>query len=233
MPLSAQGETLGFVYLEFPTDVVAQWARDRLLLIEEMVGLASMTMAAINLRATLESQSIRDGLTGLFNRRFMEVALERELHRAARRKSSLAFLMLDVDHFKVFNDTFGHEAGDVVLREVGSCFLRSVRSEDIVCRYGGEEFVIILPEIVQEKALMRAEKIREEINKLRIHFKGQPLGHITLSIGLAMYPLPADTGDELLRMADHALYNAKRAGRNQTVIAETTPSIKALPGTAA
>jgi len=225
IPLAAQGETLGFTYLEFPSEEVAQWACDRLVLIEEMVDLASMTIAALNLRAKLESQSIRDVLTGLFNRRFMEVALERELHRATRRGSSLAVLLLDVDHFKTFNDTFGHEAGDVVLREVGSCFLQAVRTEDIVCRYGGEEFVIILPEITVEMAFVRAEAIREQISRLRVQLKGQPLGHISLSIGLAMYPQPATNMTELLRMADHALYDAKRAGRNRTIIAAETPAL--------
>jgi diguanylate cyclase (GGDEF)-like protein len=223
VPLSAQGDTMGFVYLEFPTQEIAQWANDRLVLIEEVVDLSSMTIAALNLRAKLESQSIRDGLTGLFNRRFMEEALERELHRAARRNTSLAVLMLDVDHFKDFNDTFGHEAGDVVLREVGSCFLQSVRNEDIVCRYGGEEFVIILPEINLDMALQRSEKIRDEISRLRVLFKGQPLSHISLSVGLAMYPDPAHGVDELLRMADHALYDAKRAGRNRTIVAAAAP----------
>ncbi|WP_049780756.1 sensor domain-containing diguanylate cyclase [Terriglobus saanensis] len=225
IPLAAQGETIGFTYLEFPTEEIAQLACDRLVLIEEMVELASMTIAALNLRAKLESQSIRDVLTGLFNRRFMEVALERELHRATRRGSSLAVLLLDVDHFKDFNDTFGHEAGDVVLREVGACFLQSVRTEDIVCRYGGEEFVIIFPEITAEMALQRAEKIREQISALRIQFKGQPLGHISLSIGLAMFPYPASSVDELLRMADHALYDAKQSGRNRTVVASHAPAL--------
>ncbi len=225
IPLAAQGETIGFTYLEFPTEEIAQWACDRLVLIEEMVDLASMTIAALNLRAKLESQSIRDVLTGLFNRRFMEVALERELHRATRRGSSLAVLLLDVDHFKNFNDTFGHEAGDVVLREVGSSFLQAVRTEDIVCRYGGEEFVIILPEITVEMAFVRAEAIREQISRLRVHLKGQPLGHVSLSIGLAMYPHPASSITELLRMADHALYDAKRAGRNRTAIAAETPAL--------
>jgi len=225
IPLAAQGETIGFTYLEFPTEEIAQWACDRLVLIEEMVDLASMTIAALNLRAKLESQSIRDVLTGLFNRRFMEVALERELHRATRRGSSLAVLLLDVDHFKTFNDTFGHEAGDVVLREVGSCFLQAVRTEDIVCRYGGEEFVIILPEITVEMAFVRAEAIREQISRLRVHLKGQALGHVSLSIGLAMYPHPATSITDLLRMADHALYDAKRAGRNRTAIASETPAL--------
>jgi diguanylate cyclase (GGDEF)-like protein len=219
VPLVAQGDTLGFAYLSFPTVEIADAARSRVLMLYEIVELASMAIAALQLKLKLENQSIRDSLTGLFNRRFMEVALERELHRASRRGVSVALLMLDVDHFKDFNDTFGHEAGDVVLREVGDCFLQSVRSEDIVCRYGGEEFVIILPEISEIHAAERAEKIRAQVNKLRVQHKGKPLGPVSISVGLAIYPSPANSPDELLRLADLALYEAKRGGRNKVQIA--------------
>jgi diguanylate cyclase (GGDEF)-like protein len=126
--------------------------------------------------------------------------------------------MLDVDHFKTFNDTFGHEAGDMVLRTVAQTLEQSVRSEDIVCRYGGEEFVIILPEISAELARERAETIRKAINHLRLKFKGDTLRPITISIGLAMYPNPARDAADLLRMSDHALYDAKHAGRDRVIV---------------
>jgi len=215
IPLAAQGDTLGFVYLTFPTKEIADLANSRMPRVQEMVELASMAIAGLNLRSKLESQSIRDGLTNLFNRHFMEIALERELHRATRRQVSLAVMMLDIDHFKMFNDTYGHEAGDVVLRAVGQCFQQSVRSEDIVCRYGGEEFVIILPEISEELALERANTIRRNVNGLRMKFKGEPLRPITISAGLAMFPDPARDTADLLRKADHALYDAKHAGRDR------------------
>jgi diguanylate cyclase (GGDEF)-like protein len=215
IPLAAQGDTLGFVYLTFPTKEIADLANSRMPLVQEMVELASMAIAGLNLRSKLESQSIRDGLTNLFNRHFMEIALERELHRATRRQVSLAVMMLDIDHFKMFNDTYGHEAGDVVLRAVGQSFQQSVRSEDIVCRYGGEEFVIILPEISEELALERANTIRRNVNVLRMKFKGEPLRPITVSVGLAMFPDPARDTADLLRKADHALYDAKHAGRDR------------------
>lgn len=218
IPLAAQGDTLGFVYLASPTKEIADLAASRMPLVQEMVELASMAIAGLNLRAKLESQSIRDGLTNLFNRHFMEIALDRELHRAFRRQTSLAVMMLDVDHFKTFNDTFGHEAGDMVLRAVAQTLEQSVRSEDIVCRYGGEEFVIILPEISAELARERAEMIRKAINHLRLKFKGDTLRPITISIGLAMYPNPARDAADLLRMSDHALYDAKHAGRDRVVI---------------
>ncbi|HZY61767.1 MAG TPA: diguanylate cyclase [Edaphobacter sp.] len=220
IPLAAQGDTLGFVYLECPTAEVAQFAHERLPQVNEMVELASMAIAGLNLRAKLENQSIRDGLTHLFNRHFMAIALERELHRAARRTTQLALLMMDVDHFKAFNDTFGHEAGDAVLREVAECFRLSVRNDDVVCRYGGEEFVIILPETNQETALERAELIRNAISKLKIQFKGEPLRQITLSIGVAMFPVSARDASDLVRAADLALYKAKHSGRDQVCLAQ-------------
>jgi diguanylate cyclase (GGDEF)-like protein len=220
IPLAAQGDTLGFVYLSCPTREIADLASRRMPFVQEMVELASMTIAGLNLRSKLESQSIRDGLTSLFNRHFMEIALERELHRATRRHVSLAVMMLDVDHFKIFNDTYGHEAGDVVLRTVAQCFQQSVRSEDIVCRYGGEEFVIILPEINEELALERANTLRRNVNGLRLKFKGEPLRPITISIGLAMFPNPARDTADLLRKADQALYDAKHAGRDRIHVAK-------------
>jgi diguanylate cyclase (GGDEF)-like protein len=219
IPLTAQGETLGFVYLTFPTQEIADLARSRILQVNEMVELAAMTIAGLNLRAKLENQSIRDGLTHLFNRHFMAIALEREVHRALRSTTPLAVLMLDVDHFKAFNDVFGHEAGDAVLREVADCFRQSVRSEDVVCRYGGEEFIIILPETDEETAIQRAEVIRDAISKLRVQFKGQTLRQISLSIGIAMYPSPARDSTDLVRLADRALYDAKHAGRDRVHVA--------------
>jgi diguanylate cyclase (GGDEF)-like protein len=223
IPLVAQGDTIGVVYLSCPTKEIADLAYGRMALVQEMVELASMAIAGLNLKAKLQRQSIRDGLTSLFNRHFMEIALERELHRAARKHVGLAVLMLDVDHFKVFNDTFGHEAGDVVLRSVAECLQQSVRSEDVVCRYGGEEFVIILPEISQELALERADAIRKNVANLRMKYRGEALRQISISVGLAMYPTPARDSADLLRMSDQALYDAKRAGRNRTHLAGSAP----------
>lgn len=219
IPLAAQGETLGFVYLTFPTQEIADLARSRILQVNEMVELAAMTIAGLNLRAKLENQSIRDGLTRLFNRHFMAIALEREVHRALRSTTPLAVLMIDVDHFKAFNDTFGHEAGDTVLREVAECFRQSVRSEDVVCRYGGEEFIIILPETNEETAVERAELIRLAVGKLRVRSKGETLRQITVSVGIALYPSPARDATDLVRLADRALYDAKHAGRDRVHVA--------------
>jgi diguanylate cyclase (GGDEF)-like protein len=193
-------------------------AAGREALVNEMVELAAMAIAGLNLRAKLENQSIRDGLTNLFNRHFLEIALERELQRSARSGEPLALLMLDVDHFKAFNDLFGHEAGDLVLRELAGCLQAAVRAEDIVCRYGGEEFVILLPEIPRERAMEAAERLRQRVSTMRPELRGEPLRPISISVGLATYPDLASDAVDLLRMADRALYQAKRAGRNQVHI---------------
>jgi diguanylate cyclase (GGDEF)-like protein len=189
--------------------------------LQEVIELASISIAGLNLRGKLEHQSIRDGLTGLFNRHFMEIALERELRRAARHNKPVAILMLDIDHFKEFNDTYGHDAGDTVLRELGEALLQSVRNEDILCRYGGEEFVAIMPELSLDAAMERAESLRRMVSEMRVRIRGESLREITLSIGVAVYPQHAETLEEVLRAADRALYEAKHLGRNRAIPAES------------
>jgi diguanylate cyclase (GGDEF)-like protein len=220
IPLAAHGDTLGILYIECPTPLVAIDAERNQKSLEELAEIASMSIAGLNLRSRLEHQSIRDGLTDLFNRHFMEISLDREVRRATRNTSELSVLMLDVDHFKKFNDTYGHEAGDSILREVAESFRQSVRAEDIICRYGGEEFVIILPETSQPAALERAEAIRKRVAELRVRFHNQALREITISIGVATFPQSGATLEEMLRASDRALYMAKHGGRNQVVMAE-------------
>jgi diguanylate cyclase (GGDEF)-like protein len=169
----------------------------------------------------LRSQSIRDPLTGLFNRRYMEETLEREVRRAQRAGRPMAVLMMDLDHFKRVNDDFDHDAGDALLREIGAALLRNLRREDVACRFGGEEFVLVLPEASLPDAERRAEELRGEIKRLRVSDKGRLLGPVTISIGLAAYPEHGLAGDALLHAADSALYRAKREGRDRVVIAET------------
>jgi diguanylate cyclase (GGDEF)-like protein len=221
LPLQAQGETLGMVTVECPTAEAAAMTEARESAVVSLAEMAAMAMAGLRLRHKLESQSIRDGMTGLFNRSFMEVALDRELQRAGRHEKPVAVMMVDVDHFKQLNDSFGHEAGDVVLREVAECLRTGVRAEDIVCRYGGEEFVIILPELGARWAMERAETLRQRVGELGVRLHGRPLREVTISIGVAIYPEHADSGEELLRHADRALYAAKHHGRNRVVQAES------------
>lgn len=222
MPLTAHGETLGVITVECPGIEVATQAELRESTLSSLGEMAAMAIAGLKMRHKLESQSIRDGLTGLFNRTFMEVALEREMSRASRQGKQVAVMMVDIDHFKQFNDSFGHEAGDVVLREVAESMRLGVRGEDIVCRYGGEEFIVIMPEITTGAAMERAELLRRIVSDLALRYHGQPLRQVTISVGLAMFPENSNDADELLRSADHAMYAAKHRGRNRVVMADAT-----------
>jgi len=221
LPVVAHGETLGVVTIECQSPEAATMTETREESVISLAEMAGMTISGLRLRERLERQSIRDGMTGLFNRSFMEVALERELHRSARQRRELALLMVDIDHFKQFNDTFGHEAGDVVLRQVAESLRQGVRTEDIVCRFGGEEFVVILPEMTPDAAMERAEALRQMVEDLAPRYHGQPLRRVTISIGLAVAPHNGEVAEELLRCADRAMYAAKHRGRNQVVPADS------------
>lgn len=175
--------------------------------------------ALLKSESSLREQSVREHLTGLFNRRYMEETLIRELLRASRKGLPLGIIMLDVDDFKRFNDTWGHAAGDAVLRDFGSFLLRHFRGEDVPCRYGGDEFIMILPDATQMVAYERARLICEHAQQLRLNFEGKLLGTVTLSLGVAVFPEHGSTGADLLREADKALYRAKHAGRGRVVVA--------------
>lgn len=145
----------------------------------------------------------------------MEESLAREIPRAQRKNMPVGIIMLDIDHFKVFNDTNGHEAGDMVLREMGAVLQNQIRGEDIVCRYGGEEFIIILPEANQAVTMQRAEQIRQAIKAMRVEYRRQPLGVISISLGVAIFPDHSSTVTGILKKADEALYLAKHNGRDR------------------
>jgi len=147
-----------------------------------------MALSNFRLRQKLQEQSIRDPLTGLYNRRYLEETLERELLRARRAGHPVSVIMLDIDHFKKFNDTYGHEAGDFILQAVARTIQKSVRAEDIVCRYGGEEFTVILPGLELKKAVSRAELILDSVRHLEINYGGSLLKNLTISAGVAAFP---------------------------------------------
>jgi diguanylate cyclase (GGDEF)-like protein len=168
----------------------------------------------------LQEQAISDSLTGLYNRRYLNEFLPRELARSGRNATPVAVLMIDLDHFKRVNDSFGHEAGDIVLIAVGNLLKGKVRGSDIACRYGGEEFALILPETGAEAAARRAEDIRVAISALEVSHAGKPVGKIAASFGIALFPDHAQDTDGLLREADIALYAAKGAGRNRVVVGQ-------------
>jgi diguanylate cyclase (GGDEF)-like protein len=175
----------------------------------------AMALSNLKLHETLRSQSIRDPLTNLFNRRFMEESLELELRRAARNQRPLGVIMLDLDSFKSFNDNYGHAAGDTLLKELGTLLQTNIRAEDIACRYGGEEFTLILPEGNLEITRQRAETLREAIKNMEVQHRGQILYSVSASMGVAIFPDHGKAGDVLLRAADAALYESKGSGGNR------------------
>lgn len=173
------------------------------------------------LRSALQEQAIRDSLTGMFNRRYLDEMLEREIARARREGISLSLVMLDVDHFKALNDTYGHRAGDEALRAIADALRQDIRSEDVPCRYGGEEFLILLPHMPLAAAGERAEQWRLAIDQIRVRF-GEFELRLSASFGVAAYPYHGKTADELIHLADVALYAAKRQGRNRVVVYDTS-----------
>lgn len=188
-----------------------------------------LALANLKLRISLRDQAIRDPLTGLFNRRYLEETLEREFNRASRIKRSVGVIMLDLDHFKGFNDTFGHEAGDVLLRQLGTFLKQHLRGGDIACRYGGEEFALILPEVSPATLRRRAEQLREGIKRIIVPYQGRNLDTLTMSLGVAMFPEHGATGQRVLTAADAALYEAKRTGRDRVVIASSDETEELKP----
>ena len=215
VPMAAQGQTAGAFHLVLPTQEEGTATLTQLAL--TVSAQLSLAISNLELRETLRGLSIRDPLTGLFNRRYMEETLTRELARAERQGSPLAVLQLDVDHFKRVNDEHGHDAGDAVLRVVAQVLRVLVRDGDVVCRFGGEEFTAILPGIDHEVALQRMRDVQARLLSSRIPFHGYVLDAPTISGGLAMYPVDALSGEDLLHAADQALYAAKAAGRDRVV----------------
>ena len=221
IPLIANGEAIGTLTFQEDDRITstalpevdpdsAAFARRRQvgITVAEQIALA---ITNLTLRESLRLQAVRDPLTSLYNRRYMEEFLERELHSARRKHRPLAVMMIDLDHFKRYNDSFGHAAGDQALAAVGGMLLRSVRAEDVACRYGGEEFVLILPECTVQQAAVRAEEIRKRLQDYCPRSESQATEVLTASIGVAGFEETTDRVDLLLAFADDALYQAKRA----------------------
>jgi diguanylate cyclase (GGDEF)-like protein/PAS domain S-box-containing protein len=234
VPMVAQGNTIGVLHLEFESAAELQRDSGRESFRESRQQLAvsaasqiALSLASLQLRETLREQAVRDPLTLLFNRRFLEESLEREIQLAARKKQSIAVLFLDLDHFKRFNDTFGHDAGDMVLQSLADLFRNFFRATDICCRYGGEEFAVILPESSSHNAAIRADALRSEVKRLQLQYRKQTIGQLTLSVGVAAYPEHGSTSVELLKIADQCLYESKSRGRDVVTVA--SPQNARLP----
>ncbi|MGD0827011.1 MAG: PAS domain S-box protein [Desulfobaccales bacterium] len=226
VPMMAQGEVMGILHLRKMTQeikeqmaVIAQFATS----LAEAMALA---LGNLKLRETLRNQAIRDSLTGLFNRRYLEETLDRELSRSKRQGSPLGVIMLDLDHFKEYNDAYGHTAGDELLISLGELIQKQVRREDIACRYGGEEFLLIMPGAPLEVALNRAKELNRSVKNL--HTRNTSLKPITISAGVAIFPDHGDAGKEVIRAADAALYRAKAKGRDRVLVANGGANAKVL-----
>ena len=225
VPMVAQGETLGVLHLRYDPDdhgnpEVDQKTREsQKRLAVAAASQIAVSIANLRLRETLRDQSIRDPLTGLFNRRHLQESLDKELQRAKRKERPLSIIFLDLDHFKRFNDVFGHEAGDTVLQSMADIFRRHFRKDDIICRYGGEEFAIVLPESSIQHAHARADSLRLAMKDLKLVHRGVLLDPVTLSMGIAGFPEHGQSAQELLDRADKCLYQSKADGRDRITLA--------------
>jgi diguanylate cyclase (GGDEF)-like protein len=223
LPLMAKGDVLGLLHIRNRAEEIRGDAarterpwEDVSATLSEML---SLSLSNIRLRENLSNQSIRDPLTGLFNRRYVEENLQREISRAARKKEPVGVVMIDIDHFKTFNDLHGHAAGDRVLVELAGFLQSQMRGADIVCRYGGEEFTLILPECTLDNTIRRANQLVADARQTTVQDGGRTLGHITLSMGVAAYPEHGANPAAPLAAADAVLYKAKQAGRDRVVSA--------------
>lgn len=223
LPLRGQEQALGLLTIERwraadePGSAgINYWLAHR---VADQLGLV---LANLDLHERLRSQSIRDPLTGLFNRRYMDETLEREMERSRRTASPLAVIALDIDHFKTYNDQYGHEAGDKVLQTLAGILAKHVRGSDIACRAGGEEFILVLPSANADLAAQRADQLRERVAGTAVTYGNTELPPVTISLGVAAMPPDPDDALSLIRQADQALYQAKRNGRNCVRRADAT-----------
>jgi diguanylate cyclase (GGDEF)-like protein len=218
VPLIYQERFMGVLMVR-SDDSTRIWQETEILLLRTVADQVTVAVNHARLFAQIQQQALTDGLTGCFNRRFFEMQLERDMHLATRMRQPVSLILLDVDHFKKVNDTFGHDAGDVALRQLAESLRQELRGVDTAARYGGEEFAVILPQAGVEGAVAVAERLRARIERTEV----PGVGFITASFGVATYPLHATSRDMLVGTADRALYNAKNTGRNRIC----TPQIEA------
>lgn len=221
LPLVAQSETLGLLCLECSNNIEdchkKSSSETQHLFAVRMAEQISLSLANIKLRQTLRHQSICDPLTGLYNRRYLAEVFKRELPRAIRKNTHLGVIMIDIDHFKRFNDNFGHDAGDVVLKKLAELLQHHAREHDFACRLGGEEFVLLLRDVSMHDIQQRAEQLRKAVSCLELKYAGKELGVITISLGIASSPEHGQKLEDLINAADNALYKAKETGRDRVV----------------
>lgn len=226
-PISGHGRTWGVLHVRFPhpgsDDPIAVTYRDQVThairIVEALARSIGITVSRLNARESLHMQAIHDPLTGLYNRRYMEDALERIQAHAEKNRGMFGVVAIDIDRFKPVNDAFGHAAGDTMLKSIGNLLTSLVRAEDTVCRFGGEEFVILMPAVSLDAAAQRAELIRTKLADLRVQHDGRALTPVTGSLGVAVFPQHGNRWTTVLEEADAALYRAKQEGRNTVRVA--------------
>ena len=217
IPMSAHGRASGVITVGSEQPMEKGWG-DLMRVGRAMADQLALALSNISLRESLRALSIRDPLTGLFNRRYLEEAIGRELPRAKRKNSEIAVWMLDVDHFKRYNDSHGHQAADAALQQLAKLMAAMLRAEDIVCRFGGEEFVVVLPDCSLADGARRADEMRQRVRSV--------ISGISVSIGVAAWPQHGRAWEVVLRAADDALYKAKSGGRNLVVSAEAVQDVR-------
>jgi diguanylate cyclase (GGDEF)-like protein/PAS domain S-box-containing protein len=223
IPVMDKGEIIGLLHIRDHKSMSPDDRQKLLTILKETSNsiseYLSLSMANLRLTETLKYQSIKDPLTALYNRRFLMESFTKEIVRASRKKTKITIVMIDIDHFKKFNDKWGHAAGDELLMQLGKFFRENIRESDIACRYGGEEFVILMPESDAEVTFKRAEKMRSEVKNIKAFIGSHRLPPIALSMGISEYPTNGENVDDLLRIADDAMYKAKQEGRDRVVVA--------------
>jgi len=213
VPLLYQARSMG-VLLVCSDDPHRIWQENELLLLRTVADQVAVAVNHARLFTQMQQLALTDGLTGCVNRRSFEMQLERDLRLATRMRQPVSLIMLDIDHFKRVNDTYGHDAGDAALRFLADVLRDELRGVDTAARYGGEEFAVILPQASLDGALIVAERLRSRLETTEV----PGIGHITGSFGVATFPLNANSRDQLVGAADHALYEAKHGGRNRICI---------------
>lgn len=223
LPLQTPMEFYGVLHFRLRPGLILQpeeFLASQKALLTRIATNISFALSTIQYQNRLQAEATQDTLTGLFNRRYLDNYCNMEFPRFKRTSTTVAILMIDIDHFKIFNDQYGHETGDAVLHEVGAFLKKSVRGSDFACRFGGEEFMIIMPGSTLEVANGRAESIREGIKHIKILKDDKPIPNITISIGISIFPTHGETQAKVIKAADKALYQAKEAGRDRVCIAK-------------
>ena len=226
VPLVAQGELVGLLHLRMAKEMGKSGFNQEQQQMAVKIGeYIAIPLTNLKLRDELRSQAIRDPLTKLYNRRYMEETLEREIRRANRHATSVGIIMFDIDKMKPINDRYGHDAGDLALKTLGRELLNLFRGEDVACRYGGDEFTIVLPEATLADVWRRAEQLRESVKRLGLQYEGKQIGPITLSIGVTAYPDHGASAERVILACDAASYAAKSEGGDRIMMGHKSESL--------